>query len=221
VDWHKGVDLADPLGNLTWGDCVPTASLKATQIRVKHALGSQWKPTEEEALDLYRFWAGFDGTAATDRGTDTTVAMQDYVALGIRVNEQLLDCGYWCKINPSNFRDVHLAIAHTGPVQITFALPAGVENATDTWDVTGSGNDWSAGSWGYHRVASGRYDALDGSLVVVSWGQEITVTRQFWQRYCVAVDATISPSTWLDATGMAPPGLDRDALIADAAKLTA
>lgn len=225
VNWHAGVDLLGPdghpdlLGNDTLGDCVPVAALRAAQMRAAHALGSGWKPGLAQAQALYGAWSGWDGTQGTDQGTDTAAAMAAWVKSGIDLGNGLLDCGWWCRVDPAQARQVQLAIALSGPVQVTFDLPLAAQDL-GTWDLTGDGESWAPGSWGAHRVACGRYPALDGSFIVLSWGLEFHVSPAFWTRYVLAVDATLAPATWLDAAGMAPSGVDREALIADAAVLT-
>lgn len=217
VAWHDGVDFTDgagqpdALGNDRVGDCVPVAALRCAQMRMRHALHAEWRPTGEAALGLYRRWAGWDGTPYTDQGTDTAAAMAAWVREGIWIDAQLLDCGWWLTVDPHDQIHVEAAMAWFGPVQATFALPRGVETAANAWDVTGTGDAWRLNSWGAHRVAVSGYDA-DGTRTVVSWGETFLVTPSFWAAYAVGVDVMVAPSTWLDPRGVSPPGLDRDGL---------
>lgn len=223
ADWHAKMPAdADALGNDAIGNCVPCAASRSIQMRRVNAWGDTWKPTADLTETLYRKWAAWDGTAATDLGTDTAAAMMAWANQGIRApaDSQSLDIPWWCQVAPTNVDHVKLAIATTGPVQVTLAMPNAWQEHEDVWDVPSSGLDSPSGQpggWGSHRVCSGRYDA-DGTMWVLSWGIYIPVTPQAWAAYTLAVDVTLSRD-WLNATGLSPAGLDLLALQSDMAAL--
>ena len=218
ADWFaKCPPDGTDLGNDQYGDCVPVAELKTIQIRRANAWDDQWAPDTNMALALYSILTGFDPvTGQPDNGTDTLKAMTYWVVQGIQIDTQNLDVVRWTQIDPSSDRDVALAIALTGPVQVTLNLPVAAQDVSLWSQAPGSGPDWQAGSWGCHRVAVGAFNGR--TRVCRTWGNDVAMHPDFWSRYVVAVDATLSRE-WFDATGLSPAGLDWDALSADMAAL--
>jgi hypothetical protein len=218
VDWHAACPAdGDMLGNDRFGNCVPVAELRAIQMRRANAGGDQWKPAEAQALGLYGRLTGFNpATGQPDDGTDTAAAMTTWCSTGIRVNSQDEDVPLWASVDPANLEHVRLAIAYTGPVQITLALPQAAQDLAVWAEAPGFGPAWAARSWGCHRVISGKYDGPE--FVVRTWGHDLAVHPKFWSAYVLAVDATLSRE-WLDTTGLAPSGLDWTALEHDLAVL--
>lgn len=207
ADWFADCPAdGDMLGNDRIGDCVPVAMLRAVQIRRANAWGDAWRPTTEEAEDLYTTLSGWP---AQDDGTDTAKAMAWWASKGIHT-QQAFDVVRWVTVAPNATRHLQLAIAHTGPVQATLALPLSAEDTT-TW----AQPPLAIGAdplWGYHRVVLGAYDG--DYLVCRTWGKDVVVHPEWWRRYAVACDVTLSRQ-WLATTGLAPSGLDWDALDAD------
>lgn len=193
--------------------------MRAIQMRRANVSHDQWKPTATGTLDLYSRLTGFNiTTGQPDIGTDTAAAMAAWCSSGIRVNAQDEDVPAWAAIDPSHLEHVQIGVAHLGPVQISVALPIGAQDLTTWAKAPGTGPDWVLGSWGYHRIMSGKYD---GEVFTVrTWGQDLEVHPEFWAAYVVGVDATLSRE-WLDTTGLAPAGLDWDALEGDMARLAA
>jgi hypothetical protein len=205
----------DPLGNDAVGDCVPCAELRAIQVRRANARGDSWRPTRDGALSLYAALTGFDpATGSPDAGTDTARAMASWATNGIRINDQNLDVVCWATVDPADAAHIAIAIGHTGPVQITLALPAAAHDLAIWAQPPGIGAGWEPASWGYHRVMVGKFDSSE--RVCRTWGRDVPIHPAFWSAYVVAVDATLSRE-WMEATGLAPSGLDWDALRQDIA----
>ena len=213
VDWHKAAPPdGDALGNNVMGNCVPCAALRSIQIRRANAWQDTWKPTESQAVMLYHQWAGYNGTIASDIGTDTNTAMADWVRDGINASPQYCDVPVWVSVNPTNMVHIKLAIAHLGGVNLTLCLPEAAEDYGNGWGVPGSGTTWVKGSWGNHRVMVGKYDA--SSFTARTWGLDVDMAPEFLAAYCVACDAVVSKA-WLETTGLSPVGMDLPALIAE------
>ncbi len=215
VDWHRHIDLdGDALGNDQVGNCVECGTLRAIQIMRTVAAGDRRKPATAEALALYRTWAGWDGTAATDLGTASDVAAALWASQGVAWGEQWHDLPTVAGFNPRIMSHLRAAIAWLGPVQLDLDLPAAARGQ-QVWSVV-DGPEGRPGSWGAHRVCVGKYDS--GGFRVVTWGLEMPVTEAFIETY--ALDATVAISrSWLDVTGRSPLGLDLDALAAESRAL--
>ncbi len=186
-------------------------------MRRANARGDTWKPGLGAALGLYAALTGFDVTTGLpDNGTDTAKAMTAWSVDGIGLDSQNTDVVCWATVNPAD--DAHLAIAigHTGPVQVSLALPEAAQDIS-TWSAApGTGAFWKPASWGYHRVVVAKFDGA--VRVCRTWGQDVAIHPAFWAAYVVAVDATLSRE-WMAATGLAPSGLDWEALEADLTEL--
>jgi hypothetical protein len=205
------------LGNDTHGNCVEVTDFRIIQVRRANAWRDTWAPTTNMCLDRYAALTGFDpATGLPDNGTDTTIDMTNWCTKGIRLDTQNVDVPHWCTVDPHNVQHVNLAIAHTGPVAVTFNLPIGAQSL-DWSKAPGTSADWKAGSWGAHRIPAGKYDGSERTIR--TWGRDLLVHPDFWDAYCLAVDVTVSRE-WLSATGLAPSGLDFDALEQDVLRLT-
>jgi hypothetical protein len=220
ADWFASCPPdGDPLGNDAVGDCVPCAELRAIQVRRANAQGDTWRPTRSAALGRYAALTGFNpATSLPDNGTDTVKAMTSWATAGIRIDDQNLDVVLWATVDPADAAHIAISIGHTGPVQVTIALPEAAEDLPVWSQPPGTGAGWEPASWGYHRVTVGKFNGQE--RVCRTWGQDVPIHPAFWSAYVVAVDATLSRE-WMEATGLAPSGLDWDALAADLASLTA
>ena len=207
----------DPLGNDLIGNCVPCSVLREIQVRRTNAFGDEWKPTAPLTIPLYTKWSGFDpATGKPDEGCDTVLAMTSWATDGVWVNEQDLDIVTWVSVDHANLTHTKLAIFMTGAVGVTLAMPQAAQDLSAWATAPGTGPDWAPASWGYHRVMSAKYSS--DTFTVRTWGNDLVCHPEFWSRYVVAVDATLSVR-WFDTTGLAPPGLDWAALKADMAQL--
>ena len=202
-DWHAYVALdGDALGNDVHANCVPCGALRRVQIARAVAAGDHRRPSSYDAMRLYVDWAGWNGSPESDVGTGSDIAAQAWSARGIHWGDQWEDVPGIASVSPGHLR---AAIAYLGPVQLDLLLPVGWQDA-DTWDAV-SGP--AAVEWGAHRVCAGAYDA-DGSVRVITWGTERTITPAGLARVLNA-EATLSRS-WLDTMGRSPAGLDLAAL---------
>lgn len=217
VDWHRRIVLdGDALGNNQVGNCVECGTLRAIQIMRAVAAGDARKPTAGQALALYRAWAGWDGSAATDLGTASDVAAARWAGEGVAWGEQWLDVPAVAGFDPRIVSHLRAAIAWLGPIQLDLDLPFSAQNQS-AWEVA-SGEEARPGSWGAHRVCVGKYDA--GGFRCVTWGSEMALSEAFIEAYALDATASISRS-WLDVFGHSPLGLDLDALEAASRGLAA
>ena len=218
ADWFRACPPdGDDLGNRAIGCCVPAADFREIQVRRANAMGDTWVPPRDAVLDRYKRIGGYDPSdPRTDIGTDTAADMADRCTHGIWVNSQDLDVVHWTTVNPLNDSDIALAISHFGSLLVTLALPLALQDLSLWSQAPGTGADWIPGSWGVHRVMVGAYDGVE--RVCRTWGVDLTLHPASWAKYCLAADCTIS-RMWLQATGLAPSGLDWEGLQADMADI--
>ncbi len=169
------------------------------------------------AFALYAALSGFDAaTLLPDNGTDTAHAMACWSADGVRTDKQNLDIVRWATVDPADAAQIAIAIGYTGPIQVSMALPKVAQDLTVWSQPPGTGVGWEPASWGYHRVMVGAFDGSE--RVCRTWGRDVAIHPEFWSAYVVGVDAVLSRE-WMDATGLAPSGLDWAALEQDIASL--
>ena len=223
VDWHAAAPAdGDALGNNSAGCCVPAAEFRAIEMRWANTISNDlWKPTRDQVIARYSELTGYNPvTGQPDIGTDTAKALAEWSRTGLLrdpANSATLDVVLWAGVNHLNLVETKLAIGHTGPVQVTLTMPATWEDLS-TWSATpGTGAGWEPGSGGGHQVMCGKYEG--DTFTVRTWGMDIAVHPEWWAKYVLAVDATLSRQ-WMRSTGLAPSGLDWDALLADVASLS-
>ncbi len=218
ADWHRYIALdGDALGNDQVGNCVECGTLRAIQVMRAAAAGDARKPSTAEALALYRAWAGWDGTAATDLGTASDAAAALWASQGVAWGEQWRDIPAVAGFDPRIASHLRAAIAWLGPVQLDLDLPLSAKEQPSTWTV-GTGAAAQPGSWGAHRVCVGAYGP--GSFRAITWGEERILSDDFIATYALDAMAAISRS-WLDTMGRSPRGLDIDQLEAESRSLAA
>jgi len=161
ADWLAACPAdGDPLGNDAVGNCVPCAELRTVQVRRANARGDSWRPTRDTAFALYAALTGFNPTTGLpDDGTDTARAMASWTTGGIRIDEQNLDVVCWAAVDPADAAHIAIAIGHTGPVQVTLALPKAAETSPS----------------GRSRQAMARVGNRVPGAVTVSWRGSSTV----------------------------------------------
>ena len=169
-DWHKAAPPnGDALGNDSIGNCVTCWDYQEERIRLANSMGDTWKPTAAMTIARYSRLTGYDpATGQPDDGTDTAVDTADLCSRGLEINDQLLDVPHWTLLDPTNLEHMKIAIAHFGAVAMTLNLPIALQDL-DFAKAPGAGPDWVVGSWGMHRVGSGKYDG--DVFTTRTWGQ--------------------------------------------------
>lgn len=219
VDWHKALPAnGDALGNDTIGLCVEAWDYQEEALRLANSMGSTWRPTSDMVLARYSRLTGYDPTTGQpDDGTDTAADTADLCSTGLQINDQLLDVPHWTLLDPANVEHMKIAAAHLGAVAMTLALPIALQDL-DFDRAPGAGPDWVPGSWGVHRVGSGKYDG--DTFVIRTWGLDRPVHPDTLKLILLAAECRVS-RRWIAATGLSPSGLDFAQLDADRLKLAA
>jgi hypothetical protein len=179
------------------GDCVPAAHLQLDRMRLLECLGSTWQPTDAMAEALYRDWAGWDGTPATDVGTDVHAALDRWAASGIRLGEQLLDIGQWVAL-PSDLDVLRAAIDFGVGAVGSVALRESDFDTSRPW------LDTTAPSIGAHQVMFRGYDA--GAFHAITWDDEAEIPNAALAQRLLAVQVPLSRDL-MGATGLTPDGM--------------
>lgn len=219
VDWLSRCPAdGDMLGNDVLGDCVQVAKLRTIQIRRAIAMGDSWKPTLDMAVGLYQRETGYSpDVPGSDQGTMTDTSMRAWTASGVRVNDQDLDVVHWLSVPRRSALQTKLALAHTGPLQLSLNLPAALQDivqAGKDWELPASfaGGEWTPGSWGAHRVVLGGYDPTGWKIR--TWGMDVRMDFGFMIMFGLAIDATLSRE-WFTAVGTSPAGMTWDEATAE------
>ncbi len=218
ADWHQKAPAdGNQLANDRYGCCVEVADYQLIRLHRANAFGDQWKPTVPMVLTRYSMLTGFNAiTGQPDAGTDTVSDLTNWCSRGIRLDSQNLDVPLWSIVDSHDINEVNLSIALCGGVLITILLPLAAQDLSVWSKAPGTGPSWRPGSWGGHRVLSGKYDGPNRT--VRTWGRDIDMHPAFWDAYVVAVDVLLSRQ-WFSATGLSPSNLDWDALQGDMAFL--
>lgn len=207
-DWHRYIPIdGDPLGNDTRRCCVEAAAWRTLQIWRAVVAGDTRRPTADQVLDTYHFWAGFDGTDVTDLGTASDTAAALWATQGLRWGDQLTDLPNPFALDPTNARHLRCTIDRFGAVQLDLAMLRAWDGLT-TWPII-AGPDGEPNDTDRHRVCSGKCDR--DFLYAISWGGEVRIPWDAVARYGLNAEGAVTRS-WLDATGRSPGGLDLDAL---------
>ncbi len=205
VDKATGGDW-QMLGNDQWGDC--TCADTGHQVMLRTANASKIIiPTTDQVLALYSAITGFKFTDATDQGADE-LSVIEYLAktgwLGMKVDAS-------ANIDPAQMDHVKWGVQLCGAVRLGINLTQGMMDQFDDgrpWDVGGN-----AAILGGHDVPVVKYDA-DGTIWIVTWGKLQAMTPACFAA-CVDEAHMEYSDEWLEATGLAPNGLDRATLLND------
>jgi hypothetical protein len=207
--WERNIVLG-MLGNDKIGLCVIAAikHLRMTQRSVAQA-GNPLLVTTEEAIADYKAITGYDGTPATDNGTDIGTAVDWYKAKGEIVAEANVDL--------QNIDMVKACINTFGGLPIGFRVPqsmvdqlnAGVDPTFEFFpNDKYSGEDHCVNIVGYGK---------DG-FTVDSWGNIYRAPWDFFFAYVDTVKLLVTPD-WIKANGKSPSGMDMVGLLAATATM--
>ena len=133
--------------------------------------------TDQNVISDYAKVAGYDGTEASDQGTDLAAAAAYRKRVGIIDNSgtrHQIDA--YVSLRPGNLNELALAVYLFGAVGLGFEMPSSTQDQFDNaepWTlVKGSPNDG-----GHYVPCIGRNSA--GNFLVVTWGRLQAVTPNF------------------------------------------
>jgi hypothetical protein len=206
VDWLSAISDWRMLLNDQLGDCVPAAMLHARQSLTTYGQGTEYEPTDAQALALYEAIGGYvPGDDSTDQGCVMQDAYDYWRRTGIDGHRLVA----FAQVDHTNWVQVRAALYWFGAVGVGVNFPASAMTQTDkgqTWDVTPD----DGGILGGHAVLLGA-DPDTGDPQVITWGKRQNLTRAWWDRYVEEAWVVVSPE-WMSAAGLNPQGADWPAL---------
>jgi hypothetical protein len=186
------------------GDCVCADTAHALMLRTANA-SSIVVPADSDVIALYEAVGGYvPGDESTDNGCDET-SMCEYLEKTGFLGHRSDATG---AVDPQNLDHLKWCIQLFGTCRIGVDLPRSAMDqfeAGEPWDVRGDG-----AILGGHDVPLVKYDGA-GMFYCVTWGRLQPVTPAFVLKYTEEAHAELF-FDWVQAQGVAPPGLDLDDL---------
>ena len=214
LNWSAKVAAFPMDGNDLHADCTSAAFAHQLQAWAANT-GASLALTLEEVLAFYKVSCGWNGDVATDQGGDEISVLNCARKIGLGGNK----IESYVEIDRASSLDVKTAMYLFGGIYIGLELPLSAQTQ-EIWDVPPSWvSDGLPGSWGGHAVNVLDFDTAD-DLTCITWGRRQRMTWDFFAKYCEEAYALTSPA-WFAATGVAPSGVDRAQLAADAERLAA
>jgi hypothetical protein len=172
-------------------------------------------PADADILAAYSAVSGFDPrTGANDVGCVMLDVMKYWRNVGIAGHK--IDA--FAGVPPHAPQQIMTAIFLFGGVSIGVGLPLSARDQLDAgqaWTPV-RGPRGAEGSWGGHAIVCLDYDPA--GITCVTWGRLQKMSWDFVRAYCDEVYAAIALRDWAP-NGVAPSGLNRDALMADLKRL--
>lgn len=223
VTYSKGVKEWGMFLNDQWGDCTIAGIAHAVQVWKLNVTGKMPVITDQNVIDYYSHWDGFDSSQTDLSGNNPTD--QGGVELDVLNQWRKSDFLGWrlsAFADPSakNLDHVRSAVYLFGGVYIGLALPLSAQDQK-IWDtpVFKQAREALPGSWGGHCVFVCDYDSNERTFTCITWGGLQKMTYSFFRHYCDEVHALLSPE-WLQE-GKSLLGVDFSTLFGDLAKVTA
>jgi hypothetical protein len=199
------------LGNDKVGDCVWAGA--AHEHMVWSHMGSRGPGvdfTAKNVLSDYSAATGYDGTQATDSGTDMSDAAAYRRRTGIidsNGNRHKIDA--YVALQPGDPKDLAYATYYTGAAGIGIRFPETADRQFEKkmpWDYTSSNAHIKGG---HYIPCIGRNSA--GNFLVISWGRIQAMTPAFYRAYSDEALGYLSIEILRDK--LSPEGFAADALI--------
>jgi hypothetical protein len=212
-DWTDNRTQWGMMKNDTVGDCAIAGPGHAILGWTQNT-GTPVVVPDSQIVAAYSAVSGYNpATGVNDNGCNLVDVLNYWRQTGIGGHK--IDA--YVALETGNKDHVKETLLVFGTVLIGVALPISAQNQP-SWVVAGPtwNPDCQPGSWGGHCVIVVEYDK--GGLTVVTWGQLMRMSWEFWDAYCDEAYAILSPD-WLKA-GKSPAGIDMASLQSDLAAVT-
>lgn len=203
-------------GNDAYGDCTCASIGHGVQLLSAMAgAGNTVTPTDAQVLQVYydenNNGQPFAAGSPQDQGADILSVITDWKTKGLGTPP--VSPYAFVEVDTSNIDEVKVAISLFGGLDTGVNLPLASQGqpAWNTIYNPANANTWS-GTWGGHSIWVVKFDAT--GLWVVSWGELIFVTWEFWNCYFDEAYAVL-PTDWQ----VRPDGFDFTQLEADLTEL--
>lgn len=209
IDWSLGVNDWNQMLNDQIGSCAIAGPGHWVQAWTNNN-GNEVVIPDGEILKAYSAVGGYiPGNPWTDNGCIMLDVMNYWRRNGIgghKINS-------YAAVNPSNRHHTQLAVDLFGGVLLGIELPQSIKSQ-EVWSVPDAGlvGPGKVGSLGGHCVVALNYGPT--GLVVVTWGQLVTLTWEFIETYTSEVFVALSDD-WVNGTKAAPNGFGFAQLQAD------
>ena len=208
VDWSTKVPNWLMLGNDTVGDCAEAGAFHAVMLWASLAAPAQFVPTTGDAIAAYSAITGYNGSAATDQGTDLLSLLNYWRQSGIDGHK----INAFASVPIDNQAYIRAAIQLFGCCYIGVQLPASAMQATQNGQAWTDTTDTNIE--GGHCILLVQYD--QEGLTCITWGQRQRLTWDWLGKYLDEAYAVLS-SDWIAQNGVAPDGFNLEQLTADLA----
>ena len=206
IDCRGGIQQWDVLGNNRVGDCAVVGMLTIQRAWAARN-GKTYRPSEQDALDVYMRLSGYNGTEATDTG----LVLADVLDAWERATIGAGQLTGHVPLGKDHDRIAAACMIFNG-VYPGWQLPNEVRDKSEWSDTSGE-----PGTWGGHCAAIVEVNSTGG--IVVSWGEEIPFTWPFFDKYCDEAHALWCEPLWDPSGRMAPNGIDLAHLANDLAMI--
>lgn len=205
------------MNNDRLGCCTCAAAYHAMQVWSRHGRDVVLTEPDEYVAAMYREFAGYDGTPATDNGAVEQDVLRRWLRDGVPIREGTAEnpapgrsfIRAAMEVLPRRVEDVKRAIYDTGAVYIGFDVPAWLmdePNLPGFWENEPGRDSRSVGG---HAVSCHGYDGRGVDLI--SWGRRYKMSWDLFRSVTGEAYAMVHP-WWIEATGLTPFGLSVDQL---------
>ena len=204
VDWLM-------LANSSVGDCT-IAGLLHYFMGVIADNGGSFVPTDQQAITIYSDVTGYvPGNESTDNGA----AELDVLNFNRKNGFLGHSVAAFAEIDITNLDLIKYAVYLFGASYIGVQLPLTANGAT-SWEVPsiGTTGDGAPGSWGGHAIIITAFDDTKKEFTVITWGQPMQMSYDFWSAYGEEAYALIS-NDFVTGEHPSPGGFDINTLNAD------
>ena len=190
------------------GDCACAAPAHMEMIFAR-ATGSTATPTDADVLALYELQGYNPNDPSTDNGSSMGHVLHNW-RNGDWAASQIYA---YCAVDTSNEQQLQLALWLFRGLYVGVGLPKTAQGQA-VWDIVPDTPDRNAPwSWGGHAVNLVAINT-DGSREFISWGQQMKMTKAFWDTYvdeCYAVvTADLKDGQTLQSNGFNVQQLEAD-----------
>ena len=206
-NWLTAVPYFPMYLNDIEGICVGATGGHQVNQWTRYAGGKEIFPTDQDIQLAYEVVGGYDpsqtqpdGFNPTDNGMNILDFLNYFRQKGIAGHKIFA----FATVDVARKDQVCQSINWFGNLFIGVNLPISAQNQDSLWAVPPGGpfGDASPGSWGGHAVPVCEYSP--STLTVVTWGQTIQMTWEFFKTYCDEAYVCLSSQDWLQINGVSP-----------------